>query len=116
MQNDDRNSVFLLTSKLGGYFKLFNFVDEIGRDYKDLTTFKRMYKNVTLFFKKGIQKTRLEEIKTDYIKKIDKQSKPNYKIIAMDLETREINQKLEPVCISIYIGGDKSPQIKSFAI
>jgi hypothetical protein len=75
-----------------------------------------MYNSVTLFFIKGIQKTRLEEIKTDFIKKINLQSEPNYKIITMDLETCEINNKLEPVCFSIYIGGDKTPIIKSFGI
>jgi hypothetical protein len=116
MSKDGTNSVFILTRKIGGFYKLLNFTDEIGKDRKDLNTFKRMYKNVTLFFKKGEQTTLLEEIKSSYIKKINPQPTPNYKIITMDLETKEINNKMEPVCVSIYIGGDQDPIIKSFAI
>jgi hypothetical protein len=33
----------------------------------------------------------------------------------MDLETREINDKMEVFCISVYIGG-KQNEIKSFKI
>ena len=128
-----QNIVYISIKKIGGLYELLHFRDEVWKDSRDLYTFKRFYKNTTLYFHKGIQVLLLEVIKCDFIKKLKPQKTPNLKIITMDLETREVDvdkvvvdkktqeeivvksKKLEPVCISVFIGADK-PKIITFKI
>jgi hypothetical protein len=116
-----QNVVYILVQKIGGLYEVLKFRDEILEDSRDLYTFKRVYKNTTIYFKKGIKVLILEMIKCTFITKLKEQKEPKFKIITMDLETREVikddkTKRMEPVCISIYIGGESNHQIISFKI
>ena len=99
----------------------FSFIDESLNHNKDLSTFKRTIlegdREIIYFFENGKVIFHTEEIKTKYIKPINKDridlSKP--KILALDLETKGeqvINPKnnkhalaLYPIVMSIFDGG-----------
>jgi hypothetical protein len=117
----NKHIVLISVQKIGGLYEVLRFRDEILKDPRDLYSFKRFYKNTTIYFKKGIQVLLLEAIKCDFIKKLKAQKEPKFKIITMDLETREVAKDdrtkiMQPVCISIYIGGESDHKIISFKI
>jgi hypothetical protein len=70
--------------------------------------FERSFKNKSIILKEGKEVLQTEEIDTKFIGSIKKEGKPNKKIITMDLETRVLDDKLSPICVSIYDGKNKS--------
>jgi hypothetical protein len=113
-----QNVVYISVQKIGGLYEVLKFRDEI---LEDSNTFKRVYKNTTIYFKNGIKVYLLEMIKCKFIQKLKEQKEPKFNIITMDLETREVikdekTKRMEPVCISLYIGGESEHKIISFKI
>jgi len=100
------NFVTVYEKRLMGSIKIFSFVDKLKviKNKIDYRTFERIFDDHTIYFLKGDVKLTAEEIKCKYIEKIKPHKTPNNKVITMDLETREINEKLDPVCVSIYDG------------
>ncbi len=87
---------------------LFNFTDK-WMDRYDLTIFKRTIvennKNTIYFYNSGKLLLYIEDKNTQFIEKIHKNSYISlYSIMTLDLETRNINGKLVPICMSIYDG------------
>lgn len=85
--------------KGGGVPKIFRDI----RDSSDLTTFTRSYKNITYKYCKGVQTlyTRLVE-RIRFISKLAPQKPPKHRFIAADMETRQIDRVLTPICISFF--------------
>jgi hypothetical protein len=104
--NNKMNFVTVYEKRLIGSVKLFSFMDKLRVINKkvDYKTFDRIFDDKSIYFIKGEIKLNVEDIKCKYIEKIKPTKEPNNKVITMDLETREINKKLEPVCVSIYDG------------
>jgi DNA polymerase type B, organellar and viral len=100
------NFVTVYEKRLMGSIKVFSFMDKLRVINKkiDYRTFERIFDDHTIYFLKGEVKLTVEDVKCKYIEKIKPHKKPNNKVITMDLETREINKKLDPVCVSIYDG------------
>lgn len=100
------NFVTVYEKHLRGSIKRFSFTDKLRviNSKIDYRTFERIFDDHTIYFLKGEVKLTVEDIKCKYIEKILPHKKPNNKVITMDLETREIDKKLEPVCVSIYDG------------
>ena len=98
------------------------FTDE--RESDDLTTFTRTFSNISYKFNRGVQvlfKQLFDKI--EFIDILKPHKTPRFKFITMDLETKEKDGKLIPVCISIYIPNDSTKNsggvdsiIKTFAI
>jgi len=91
-----------------------------GKNVRDLTTFRRVYKDKVLYFDKG--KLAMISKTLGYTKFIPKSTQkvipPSQKIITMDFETKEIvntdlnknrDRKMEVVCASLYVNGMKKP-------
>jgi hypothetical protein len=100
------NFVTVYEKRLMGSIKILSFMDKLRviKNKIDYRTFERIFDDHTVYFLKGEVKLTTEEIKCKFIEKIKPHKTPNNKVITMDLETREINKRLEPVCVSIYDG------------
>jgi hypothetical protein len=99
----DQNLVYVFFKKsIGGKSLLYNFVDIPGDNLEDLTSFTRIIDTKKLYIKNGVVIFNQESIKTEFIKTLKKQQKPNFKNITLDIETREKNNQHEPICISIF--------------
>ena len=100
------NFVTVYEKRLMGSIKVFSFMDKLRviNNKIDSRTFERIFDDHTIYFLKGEVKLTVEDIKCKYIEKIKPHKEPNNKVLTMDLETREIDKKLEPVCVSIYDG------------
>jgi len=100
------NFVTVYEKRLIGSLKLFSFMDKLRviNQKIDYGTFDRIFNDNSIYFIKGVVKLNVEDIKCKYIDEIKPHKEPNNKVITMDLETREINGQLDPVCVSIYDG------------
>jgi hypothetical protein len=105
---DNMNFVSIYEKRLTGKLQLFTFVDVLRLNKNaakpDYQTFNRVFNDKIISFVNGEISLNVDDIKCKYIDNIQKQGSPNNKIITMDLETREINGVLDPVCVSIYDG------------
>jgi hypothetical protein len=109
----NENIVYIIRKSLEGKKILFSFIDKVRHSSFNKKTlkfsmFERSFKNKSIIFKDGKEVIRTEEIDTKFIGTIKKEGKPNKKIITMDLETRVLDDKLCPICVSIYDGQNKS--------
>lgn len=122
-KQDNSNLVSIFINRIGGLLLLSSFTDTTLSDPDDLYTFKRELEKRTIYYNKGEQICFIEnivKINWNFIKKFkiprDKGGKalpPSNRVITMDLETREIDSKMEAVCLSIsYV--DRS--VKTFGI
>lgn len=105
----DGNRVEVVKSKFGVETVLESFTDRRkipGAIYNlDRNCFARTKADGTvLIYRLNKLVMSLNQIKTDFIQPLNKQPAPNMKILTMDIETRDIGGKLEPVCISIFNG------------
>ena len=73
-----------------------------GKSKKD--HFKRVMKNTTIFYKEGIKVMEIVNRKLKFIKPKSKDLYLNESFITLDIETRNINGILYPVCICLYDG------------
>jgi hypothetical protein len=83
---------------------LLQFMDVLRNGKKDLTTFTRLIKNQFYIFENGELIVKKINRKVTFLQKIKKDIFPSDKYITMDLETKEIDNKLVPYCVSIYDG------------
>jgi len=109
----NENKVYIIRKGLEGKKILLSFIDKVrhssfNKKTRKFELFERLFKNKSIIFKEGKEVLQTEEIDTKFIASIKKQDKPNNKIITMDLETRTLDDKLSPVCVSIYDGKKKS--------
>lgn len=68
----------------------------------ELSTFSRKLKNQIYFFVNGELVVKQIDRKVKFLKKLDKDSSFTKKFITMDLETRTIDGKMIPYCISFF--------------
>ncbi len=80
---------------------LFEFTDIFGINHKSFT---RILKNQEYKFIDGTLVLKKLVRKTDYITKIKLNKNINNKFLTLDLETRTINGKMVPYCVSIFNG------------
>lgn len=80
---------------------LLEFKD-IMTDKYDLSTFVREIKTQKYYFQNNNLILKQVNRKVNYLTKIEKDSVVSNKYITMDLETRNINGTLEPICISTF--------------
>jgi hypothetical protein len=99
---DNRNEVTLKN----GHITIIDFVDYIIKD-NDLFDFIREFKNQKFFIKNGKVIIKTRNIKTKTIDRIRKEKKLRSNFITADIETRNIDGILEPVCFCIYDGNIK---------
>lgn len=71
---------------------------------KDLSSFKRVFKNQIFIFEDGVLKLKMIKRKTRFIKAIKPSINLSEKFLTMDIETRNINGELIPYCVSIFDG------------
>jgi hypothetical protein len=117
--NYSKAIVYKLNSKLEYHINLFSNYQEVDlkienkvilsfkdfiKDIGNLSTFERIVNNQKNIFEDG--KLIYKEIlrKVPFLKKINPSIYISKNIITMDLETRVIDNKIEPYCISIYDG------------
>jgi hypothetical protein len=86
---------------------LFSFEDHI-ENTNDLYTFKRIINNEEYHFINGEMVYKSVSRKVKYLKKVGISLYRTEKFITMDLETRTIDGKMEPICLSIYNGKYKA--------
>lgn len=88
---------------------IIRFKDEM-LDKTDLSTFKRIIDKQTYIFKEGNLVLKSKHVLTSFLSKLKQDNYMYTNFITMDLETRNINNKLCPYCVSIFDGVN----IKSF--
>ena len=91
---------------------MLEFEDILTNGIDNPSTFKRVMKNATIFYKDGIRVKEIVNRKLKFIKPISKDFYLNESFITLDIETKNINGELSPICISIYDG----KEIQSFYI
>lgn len=83
---------------------LFYFKDYFINNNNNPTSFIRVYNNSKFIFEKGILKSKEIERKVQYIKPISKSLYNTENFLTLDIETKNINGILHPICISIFDG------------
>lgn len=96
---EDRQEVSVFSD---GHF-MIHFTD-ILLDVHDLSTFYRIIKEQSYLFVNG--SLALKSVKRDhtYLGSLSPMKKTSFKVLTMDIETREDGETLSPYCISIYDG------------
>ena len=82
---------------------LFSFRDTL-LDKNNLNSFKREFKNRTIIYMNGVQYWLSDKKECKFILPIKKHNKNTQKFLTMDIETRKIDNNMEPVCISFFDG------------
>jgi DNA polymerase type B, organellar and viral len=86
---------------------LISFKDETTEeDRYNLNTFIRTIKNTKYYYKDSTLILKQNKRKCNYMTKINRHIKRSDKFIVMDLETREIDKFMSPICLSLYDGKD----------
>jgi hypothetical protein len=113
------NTVRVYSKALGTLVLVCTFKDYLGKNPRDLTTFKRVIKDKVIYYVKGevsLLTKIIQNIK--FIPKALSTTIPSDKVITMDFETKEIDnldlnikkeKKLDVVCASLYTKGMDKP-------
>ena len=86
---------------------MLEFEDFLTEGEKNLGTFKRVMKNATIYYKNGIKVKEIINRKLKFINSISKDLYLNENFITLDIETRNVDGELFPICISIFDGNEK---------
>jgi hypothetical protein len=109
----NENKVDIFKKTLQGPLRVLTFVDlaiysSFNKKTNKFSMFERLFGNKSITFKDGKKVLQTEQINPKFIPLVKSQKIPSEKFITMDLETRTLEDKLSPVCASIYDGKNKS--------
>jgi hypothetical protein len=109
----NENKVYIFKKSLQGPLRVLTFVDlaiysSFNKKTNKFSMFERLFGNKSITFKDGKKVLQTEQINPKFIPLVKSQKIPSEKFITMDLETRTLEDKLSPVCASIYDGKNKS--------
>jgi hypothetical protein len=107
--NNDQNLVYIFCKKIGGLALIDSFTDKLLGDRDEFDSFKRQSDIRTLYYIKGCQVFLIETpSKWNFISQLkiprDRNNEviaPLNKVITMDLETRQFEERMEIVCLSV---------------
>lgn len=116
ISQDGHNLLQVFIKRIGGYTLINKFTDIMGSDPNNNKTFTRIIGNLTIHYENGNKALIEELIDVPYIKKLKpfERKKSNFSALALDIETREVNDKHEPILLSIY--AKPTGKLKSFPI